>query len=454
MTGSAEASMNQSTPLAEYNTWLPIPLPPSSPSETSLTNSAQENDSNSFQSARVDVGSSHENSLTEIAQDEFDVTMNDESDETYLPMREVTPVIPRNQPMRNRRPPIRNPKSEYDINSITIQNKIPEKPQAKVNKGNRSGYFSLKLWQLTVIMLYFMLLPFSSASNVVTSDTDLGTLFGPGHICGSAGHHTMYIDLSEIPSCIREDPRTKNVENVLITPFFPRTFSDPIKAYGCQVEITTVTTFMGFFGTKSVLNKDKTYRKLNVRECWEEMSNLNKGISTLKAIGHDTFTNDTSSFQTNYFWCCKEHVLTRYRLIIQKMKVRINFHNKHVVSSTFKMEGCLMEHNYCELPTVTIVWTVNSNDTCPLQEGNQVLGQCMGNHDLKSFTMVSEIGQFAVSGKRIPIYQCGYDLYETNEGIFIRIDQANITAAMAKRLRYGDHPVRTTSDIPLISFCT
>ena len=76
----------------------------------------------------------------------------------------------------------------------------------------------------------------------------------------------------------------------------------------------------------------------------------------------------------------------------------------------------------------------------------------MGNHDLKSFTMVSEIGQFAVSGKRIPIYQCGYDLYETNEGIFIRIDQANITAAMAKRLRHGDHPVRTTSDIPLISF--
>ena len=452
ITGSAEASMNQSTPLAEDDTWLSIPLPPSSPSETSLTNSAQENDSNSFQSARVNVGSSHENSLTEIAQDEFDVTMNDESDETYLPMREVTPVIPRNQPMRNRRPPVRYPKSEYDINSINIQNIIPEKTQAKVNKGNRSGYFGLKLWQLTVIMLYFMLLPFSSASNVVTSDIDLGTLSGPGHICGSAGHHTMYIDLPEIPSCIWEDPRTKNVENVLITPFFPRTFSDPIKAYGCQVEITTVTTFMGFFGTKSVLNRDKTYRKLNVRECWEEMSNLNEGISTLKAIGHDTFTNDTSSFQTNYFWCCKEHVLTRYRLIIQKMKVRINFHNKHVVSSTFKMEGCLMEHNYCELPTVTIVWTVNSNDTCPLQEGNQVLGQCMGNHDLKSFTMVSEIGQFAVSGKRIPIYQCGYDLYETNEGIFIRIDQANITAAMAKRLRYGDHPVRTTSDIPLISF--
>ena len=38
--------------------------------------------------------------------------------------------------------------------------------------------------------------------------------------------------------------------------------------------------------------------------------------------------------------------------------------------------------------------------SCPLQEGNQVLGQCMGNFDLQLFTMVSEIGQFAVSGKR------------------------------------------------------
>ena len=31
------------------------------------------------------------------------------------------------------------------------------------------------------------------------------------------------------------------------------------------------------------------------------------------------------------------------------MKVRINFHNKHVVSLAFKMEGCLMDKNYCEL---------------------------------------------------------------------------------------------------------
>ena len=64
------------------------------------------------------------------------------------------------------------------------------------------------------------------------------------------------------------------------------------------------------------------------------------------------------------------------------------------------MEGCLKDDNYCELPMVTVIWKTNSNDTCPIKEGNQVLEQCIGNIDLIMFTMVSEIGQFAVSGKR------------------------------------------------------
>ena len=455
--GRADSSISHSTPLMEDNLWLLTPLPPSSPSTSPSvtsppTGNAQENDTESFQSAKATVESSNGHSLDDTKEAEQDYDIDDVADETYQPMREFSPVLPRHQPVRSRRPPIRYPAEEHNINSITIQHNLPEEKKAKRKQGKQNTYLGLKLWQLTIIMLYFMLLPFSSASDVVTSETDLGSMFGPGHICGSAGHHTMYIALPDIPSCIWEDPRTKNVENVLITPFFPRTFSDPIKAYGCQVEVTTVTTFMGFFGTKSVLNREKMYRKLNLRDCWEEMSNLEKGVSNLKTLGHDTFTNDTSPFQVNYFWCCKEHVLIRYRLIIQKLKVRINFHNKHVVSSAFKMEGCLMDNNYCELLTVTIVWRTNGNDTCPLQEGNQVLGQCMGNVDLKAFTMVSEIGQFAVSGKRRLIQKCGFDLYETNEGIFIRIDQANITAVMAKRLRHGDHPIRTTSDIPLISF--
>ena len=43
------------------------------------------------------------------------------------------------------------------------------------------------------------------------------------------------------------------------------------------------------------------YRKLNLRECREAMSNLEEGVSNLKALGHDKFSNDTSPFQVNYF---------------------------------------------------------------------------------------------------------------------------------------------------------
>ena len=335
---------------------------------------------------------------------------------------------------------------------MTIQHELPEQLQVKVNKGKQNSYFGLKLWQLTIIKLCFMLLPFSSARDVVTSKINVISLFGSGHICGSSGHHATYIALPEMSTCDWEDSRTINVENILATPFFPRTFSDTVEAYECQVEITSVTTFMGFFVTKSVLNRDKYYKKLNVRECWQEMANLEDKESELVALGHDTFTNDTTTFQVNYYWCCKEHVFIRYRMILQKIKVRMNYHTGYVVSSAYSIEGFLMENNYCELSTVTVIWKTNVNDSCHLKEGNQVLGQCMGNADLKTFAMVSEIGQFAVSGKIEVIHKYGFNLYETNEGMYIRIDQANITAAMAKRLRHGDHPIRTTSDIPLISF--
>ena len=72
----------------------------------------------------------------------------------------------------------------------------------------------------------------------------------------------------------------------------------------------------------------------------------------------------------------------------------------------------------------------------------------MSSVNLKAFTMVSEIGQFSSYGKRKAIHNCGFDLHETNEGMYILLDLLNITAATAKRLRHRDHPVRTTSDLP------
>jgi hypothetical protein len=263
----------------------------------------------------------------------------------------------------------------------------------------------------------------------------------------------MYIEIPEIPSCIWEDPRSKTVENVLTTPFFPKTFSDPITAHACQVEIEFIRTFMGFWGTKSVLNRGREYRKLDMNDCLKEAMYMRNGVSQLKEIGHNIFSNDTSQLMEEYHWCCKEQLLIRYRIIFKKIKIRFNFHNRKIITSSFSTENCDMDSYFCELPTVTIVWQASSNDTCSLKEGNQVLGQCLGNKELTKFTIVSEIGQFAVSGYRKTINKCGMELYETQEGIYLRIDQVNITASMAKVLfQHEHHPIQTTNELALISY--
>ena len=369
------------TPQAdEDRLWLTVPLPSSSNSAESITSRSDQQNSDlngqtmylSPEDTQLGAGNKMDDSSNNICQEDVNSLEDDANDETFQPGQDITPLTRRIQPARNRRQPARYPAKEYNIAGITVLPKtINSKDTARTRKGHniQARYFGLNYWQLCILILYMMIIPFGSAIRVVSKETDLGTMFGPGHICGSAGHHTMYIALPDIPCCEWEDSRTKNVENVLVTPFFPRTFSDPIEAYGCQVEIMTITTFMGFFGTESVLNREKFYRKLNVRECREEMANLDQGATTLKALGHDTFTNDTSSLTFNYYWCCKEHVFTRYRIITQKLKVRFNFHNKHVLSSTYKMEGCLMDDNYCELPMVTVIWETNSNDICPIKEG-------------------------------------------------------------------------------------
>ena len=95
------------------------------------------------------MGSSEENSIdnrTDADQENCDITVDDVSDETYQPTREITPVLPRNQPIQNRRPSIRYPAEEYDISCTTIQQDIPEKLHVKVNKGKQNTYFELKLW--------------------------------------------------------------------------------------------------------------------------------------------------------------------------------------------------------------------------------------------------------------------------------------------------------------------
>ena len=103
----------------------------------------------------------------------------------------------------------------------------------------------------------------------VTNNTNLDLLFGSAHVCGKGGHHALYLKLPEEIDCNWTDPREPLVENVVVTTYFPKAFSVKITVYGCTIEVKSVTTYMGFWGTKSVLDRVLELRKLDYDQCFK-----------------------------------------------------------------------------------------------------------------------------------------------------------------------------------------
>jgi hypothetical protein len=69
------------------------------------------------------------------------------------------------------------------------------------------------------------------------------------------------------------------------------------------------------------------------------------------------------------------------------------------------------------------------------------------------WTLVSDIGQFSVTGSlKEKTEICGHTLYSTDENIYVRIDEVNITSTMAGRIRQNIHPLRTTNEIGMLNY--
>ena len=62
----------------------------------------------------------------------------------------------------------------------------------------------------------------------------------------------------------------------------------------------SVTTYLGFWGTKSVLGKELKQQKLDYDQCWKQVNYLQNKKSTLKEISHGVWTNDSSTFMPYY----------------------------------------------------------------------------------------------------------------------------------------------------------
>ena len=147
----------------------------------------------------------------------------------------------------------------FEINTINIA----ENETIKTGK-SRPIAIKLTLGKVALgLLLFFMLGIICTVAqdipHIFNSSDNMAKYFGQVHICGVKGKHATYIQLLQIPNCewsIKRKNEVKAVETVIATPLFKLTFSELITAYACEIEISTITTFMGFFGTKSVLDKN------------------------------------------------------------------------------------------------------------------------------------------------------------------------------------------------------
>jgi hypothetical protein len=375
--------------------------------------------------------------------------LEDPADKPYQPTRRIADLPRRLNPERNRRRPMRYSDSEYEVNCIdipTVQSDNTPTTSRLIPK--RPSTYK----QIIMFFCLMFMLPRSAAVRVVNKTEDLGQLFGPAQVCGSTGHHGMYIALPDKPNCEFMDPRKRLIQKMLITPYFPLTFSEQIDAHSCQVEVTTRKTYKGFWGTKSLLDHSTEFRKLDLEQCTTEVNKIKVHTSAMKEIGHGIFTNDSSPVTDEYYWCCKDHIIQRYRIIIKQFTIRFNFHNKKIISSGFQTEECALSHKYCTLPTATIVWEKNITETCPVKAGSQVQATRILDKETHTWTMLSEEGQMAVSGGTDVSEQCGHVLYATEQGLFVGIDSFNDTKPIKEKLSKKRTRTETTTIESLIQY--
>ena len=367
-------------------------------------------------------------------------------DSGYEPEKEFDlPSLKRN-PLRRRRQPIRYPAPKYEVNVIKIEKKQPEVDHTTLRR-------NITMLHISAILLLFIIN--GTNAQIVNDTQNLGRLFESVHLCGSLVHHAYYMEIHKIMSCHWTDPREPIVEDVLITTFFPKTFSEKIPAYSCTVEILTITTYLGVWGTKSVLDKKLQQRKLDYDECWKQSNRIEDKTTTLKRISHGVWTNDSSIFVPTYRWLSTVEQI-RYRMVVRKIDVRFNFQNNQVVSSYHAMTDCKKNDNYCEFYDTTIVWKANASQACPLKEGAQVVAKLMNDaRKDRQWRLTSDMAQFSLSGSWYTFDLCSWTkLRNSEQGIVIRFDEVNVTdSTLRKVLRQLERPgVPTTTTTGMMTY--
>jgi hypothetical protein len=355
------------------------------------------------------------------------MTNDSEHDEDADPLYEPSPLSPtttaRRNPQRTRHTPARYSRQEYDLSAIEI---LPMTTTRKTSITTRLGLSQYFLLTICCLLMIFNGSVMAFEKHKVNVSQNLAELFGPAHICGDRGKagHGHYIALPHVPLCEVTDPRGTSVEIVDVTPFFRRMMSDLVDAYACEIETSTIKTYLGFFGTKSILDKTLNYEPFNVQRCREEAAKLEQHTSQLQEIAPHLYSNVTKAFNPTYEWCCKEVIITQRRLRLRKFTIRFNFHTQHLISNMYPVEKCDMNKKSCILSSATVIWDTDVNNTCDVQAGRTVEAEFVEGND--TWAIVSDEGQLALSGTPATESHCRHSLFVSNEGVLVHIRRYGI----------------------------
>ena len=119
------------------------------------------------------------------------------------------------------------------------------------------------------------------------------------------------------------------------------------------MEIKSITTSLGFWGTKSILDKSVVYWKLDYKDCLKEVRHLKNKERNLGELTHKTWTNDNTPVKAKFTWLTtnKQEI---YRIILKEIIIKFNFNTGRVVSPDFQLHNSVMNSSYCEQSDVTV----------------------------------------------------------------------------------------------------
>ena len=207
-----------------------------------------------------------------------DKEIQKDNDPDNKPTNVTANLLFRRNPERTRRCPARLTGNEFEVKAITIENKDLIKTLNRKTRG-----IGLTSWKLFLGMMWLLILGICKAKTITNSSEsfiklhifnsseNVASYFGRAHICGvkESIQHTYLCHKYLIVETGKIGWKYKQT-NSLCHLFFKRTFSGPIVSYACEIEVSSVTTYMGFFGTKAVLDKTLYYRAADLNNAEEK----------------------------------------------------------------------------------------------------------------------------------------------------------------------------------------